>query len=152
VRFAGTGNLLTLRAKTVKAPLFVPQADCSSFTYKLGMPDQYRYYSLGAFLLGVVLTTAYNERSLYSQERADDANANQRRNSVTGFPAKNDLDSRKTNTAEGLHKKNFGYMKEGIEGCIGDTPLIKIKSLSEYTGCEILAKAEVIWNDCVTRE
>ncbi len=26
---------------------------------------------------------------------------------------------------------------------IGNTPLIKIKSLSEFTGCDILAKAEV---------
>jgi cysteine synthase A len=32
---------------------------------------------------------------------------------------------------------------EGIESTIGNTPLIKIKSLSEETGCEILAKAEV---------
>ena len=32
---------------------------------------------------------------------------------------------------------------EGIEGCIGNTPLFKIKSLSEATGCEILMKAEV---------
>ena len=32
---------------------------------------------------------------------------------------------------------------DGVEGCIGNTPLIRIKSLSEATGCEILAKAEV---------
>ena len=32
---------------------------------------------------------------------------------------------------------------DGIEGCIGNTPLIKIRSLSDATGCEILAKAEV---------
>ena len=32
---------------------------------------------------------------------------------------------------------------DGIEGCIGNTPLFKIKSLSEATGCDILAKAEV---------
>lgn len=32
---------------------------------------------------------------------------------------------------------------EGVEGTIGNTPLFKIKSLSEATGCEILAKAEV---------
>lgn len=32
---------------------------------------------------------------------------------------------------------------DGIEGCIGNTPLFRIKSLSEKTGCEILAKAEV---------
>lgn len=34
-------------------------------------------------------------------------------------------------------------LPEGIEACIGHTPLILIKSLSEETGCEILAKAEV---------
>ena len=32
---------------------------------------------------------------------------------------------------------------DGIEGCIGNTPLVRIKSLSEETGCEILGKAEV---------
>ena len=32
---------------------------------------------------------------------------------------------------------------DGIEGCIGNTPLLRIKSLSEATGCEVLAKAEV---------
>ena len=32
---------------------------------------------------------------------------------------------------------------EGIEACIGNTPLFKIKSLSEETGCEIFGKAEV---------
>lgn len=35
----------------------------------------------------------------------------------------------------------------GIEGCIGNTPLFKIKSLSDATGCEILAKAEVWLSD-----
>lgn len=43
-----------------------------------------------------------------------------------------------------------GLLKEvtdiatGIEGLIGDTPLVKLKSLSEATGCEILAKAEFL--------
>ena len=32
---------------------------------------------------------------------------------------------------------------QGIESCIGNTPLFKIKSLSDATGCEILGKAEV---------
>lgn len=32
----------------------------------------------------------------------------------------------------------------GIEGLIGDTPLIKLKSLSDATGCEILAKCEYL--------
>lgn len=38
---------------------------------------------------------------------------------------------------------------DGIEGCIGNTPLLRIKSLSEATGCEILAKAEVC-TSCLT--
>ena len=32
---------------------------------------------------------------------------------------------------------------DGIEACVGKTPLIRIKSLSDETRCDILAKAEV---------
>lgn len=32
----------------------------------------------------------------------------------------------------------------GVEGLIGNTPMIKLESLSEATGCEILAKAEFL--------
>jgi len=32
----------------------------------------------------------------------------------------------------------------GVEGLIGNTPLVKLKALSEATGCEILAKAEFL--------
>jgi cysteine synthase A len=38
--------------------------------------------------------------------------------------------------------KRGNQIPEGIEGCIGNTPLFKIRSLSEATGCEILVKAE----------
>lgn len=33
---------------------------------------------------------------------------------------------------------------DGLEGCIGNTPLVRIKSLSDATGREILAKAEFL--------
>lgn len=33
---------------------------------------------------------------------------------------------------------------QGIEGCIGNTPLIRIKSLSDATNCDILCKAEFL--------
>ena len=33
---------------------------------------------------------------------------------------------------------------EGLESCVGNTPLFRIKSLSDATGCEILAKAEFL--------
>lgn len=35
-------------------------------------------------------------------------------------------------------------MKQGVLDCIGNTPLVRIKSLSDATGCEILAKAEFL--------
>jgi cysteine synthase A len=37
-------------------------------------------------------------------------------------------------------------IRNGLEECIGNTPLIRIKCLSEATGCEILGKAEVCLN------
>ena len=30
----------------------------------------------------------------------------------------------------------------GIDGCVGNTPLIRLRRLCELTGCEILGKAE----------
>lgn len=36
-------------------------------------------------------------------------------------------------------------IRNGLEDCIGNTPLIRIKHLSEATGCEILGKAEVLY-------
>ncbi|KAK0624655.1 cysteine synthase-like protein [Bombardia bombarda] len=42
------------------------------------------------------------------------------------------------------HESSSTSIVDGIEGCIGNTPLIKIRSLSEATGCTILAKAEFL--------
>ncbi|KHJ30839.1 putative cysteine synthase 2 [Erysiphe necator] len=41
-------------------------------------------------------------------------------------------------------KSTTPKIPEGIEGIIGDTPIFKIKSLSEATGCLIFAKAEFL--------
>ncbi|KAK9765000.1 Cysteine synthase 2 [Basidiobolus ranarum] len=41
-------------------------------------------------------------------------------------------------------KKAEKHIVDGVEGLIGNTPLMRIKSLSEATGCEILAKAEFL--------
>ena len=48
-----------------------------------------------------------------------------------------DLEDHEKNTVTRME------VPEGIEACIGNTPLFKIKSLSKETGCDILAKAEV---------
>jgi cysteine synthase A len=43
-------------------------------------------------------------------------------------------------------RKSAEDIRNGLEECIGNTPLIRIKCLSEATGCEILGKAEVsLW-------
>ena len=42
-----------------------------------------------------------------------------------------------------LAGKGKGKVGQGIESCVGNTPLFRINSLSEATGCEILGKAEV---------
>src|SRR3954449_465069 len=36
----------------------------------------------------------------------------------------------------------MGATYSGIEGCVGNTPLIRLRRLSELTGCKILGKAE----------
>jgi len=44
-------------------------------------------------------------------------------------------------------KRLLGFspeVRDGIEGAIGRTPLIRIRSLSDRTGCDILAKCEVL--------
>ncbi|KAK3073868.1 Cysteine synthase 2 [Teratosphaeriaceae sp. CCFEE 6253] len=47
-------------------------------------------------------------------------------------------DSRRT------HDRDDDSLPAGVEGLIGNTPLVKLRALSEATGCEILAKAEFL--------
>ncbi|KAH7399285.1 tryptophan synthase beta subunit-like PLP-dependent enzyme [Pyrenochaeta sp. MPI-SDFR-AT-0127] len=112
------------------------------------MSDYSKYYILGAFLLGVSLTAAYNKQSTSQGQKAANSNKvlKQQQKLVSRFAKINDLDTLKKSLVEieSSLEKGVGIIKEGIEGCIGDTPLIKIKSLSDYTGCEILAKAEFL--------
>jgi cysteine synthase A len=110
------------------------------------MSHHSRYYLLGAFALGITLTTAYYK--LYTTVPEDTSSKHdikQQSKLISQLSKINDLDTLKKTLVEfgNALEKGGGSIKEGVEGCIGDTPLIKIKSLSEYTGCEILAKAEV---------
>lgn len=113
------------------------------------MPDYSRYYVLGAFILGVALTATYirqNDSKRQSPENeASKRQLKQRQKVISKLAKIDDLGVLKKSLVDfgASLEIGAGTIKEGIEGCIGDTPLIKIKSLSEYTGCEILAKAEV---------
>lgn len=112
------------------------------------MPDYTRYYAAGAFLTGVALAVAYNQRLVKSSARTRSKDGLKQQHELLAKLSKiNDLDTLKKTLVElesSLAKgEGAADIKEGIEGCIGNTPLIKIKSLSEYTGCDILVKAEV---------
>jgi cysteine synthase A len=50
----------------------------------------------------------------------------------------------KDNESGATKSKESQPIPEGLEACIGNTPLFRIKSLSDATGCEILAKAEFL--------
>lgn len=87
------------------------------------MPDHSTAYIGTAFAAGVCLALAYQELSRPSRED----NVTEQISPTNGLIA----------------RAGPPTIVEGIEGCIGNTPLFRIKSLSDETGCEILGKAEV---------
>ncbi|KAJ5085323.1 hypothetical protein N7532_010094 [Penicillium argentinense] len=88
------------------------------------MPDHSTAYIGTAFIVGVGLALICKE-ALSTQRRRENS---------TPKPESDTLVARPGPPA----------IVEGIEGCIGNTPLFRIKSLSDETGCEILGKAEFL--------
>ncbi|CRL21002.1 Pyridoxal phosphate-dependent enzyme, beta subunit [Penicillium camemberti] len=88
------------------------------------MPDHSTAYIGTAFAAGVCLALAYQELSRPSRED----NVTEQISPTNGLIA----------------RAGPPTIVEGIEGCIGNTPLFRIKSLSDETGCEILGKAEFL--------
>lgn len=95
-----------------------------------------RYVYIGSFVSGALVTILLSEiyRRYQNQSKVPRA-------SIEKTCGKN-IDA---NDARLLASVRHGppAIVDGIEGCIGNTPLFRIKSLSQETGCEILAKAEV---------
>ncbi|CAG8524445.1 4315_t:CDS:2 [Funneliformis mosseae] len=80
-------------------------------------------------LLGVILTLSTNSlRRWLKRKNGDKFNGNKRELNSPRRPS--DVISED--------------IVDGIEGLIGNTPLMRIKSLSDATGCEILGKAEFL--------
>jgi cysteine synthase A len=116
------------------------------------MIETNKYHILGAFVLGATVASvwsAYRVRhdALHggsSQPKSSENDVKQTQEEVSRIPQPGlNQEKRTTGELELSVVKSAANIKEGIEGCIGNTPLIKIKSLSDATGCEILAKAEV---------
>lgn len=106
------------------------------------------YISL-AFTFGVLLTLGFKDfypdlERRFRRRKSPIKNASShlhRRKSAYEVALEDHTDPENESAVEGVGKTED--IVDGIEGCIGNTPLVRIKSLSEATGCEILAKAEV---------
>ena len=100
-----------------------------------------------AFLAGVALTLGFKdvypdlERRFRRRRKSNHAVTDRRSSLIPGQP------NSSLKLQDGSSDEDLLLDKAGLESCIGNTPLIKIKSLSDETGCEILAKAEFL-NGC----
>ncbi|KAF6240157.1 hypothetical protein HO173_001767 [Letharia columbiana] len=104
------------------------------------MENRPKLYAITAFVAGILLTLGYKdfypdlEWWFWRRRKAN--------RTVAGAGLQ---DGGQINLED--HEKNGPAtmdVPEGIEACIGNTPLFKIKSLSSETGCDILAKAEFL--------
>ncbi|KAK1143196.1 Cysteine synthase 2 [Aspergillus melleus] len=101
------------------------------------MSDHSRVYIGTAFVAGALLTLGVKEL-LYPELEQRIRNYRRESNStITLQDLTKDDDVPTTRSGPPA-------IVEGIEGCIGNTPLFRIKSLSDATGCEILGKAEFL--------
>lgn len=106
-----------------------------------------RLYLTAAFIAGILLTLGYKDfypdleqryRS-YARRRRQRSQVRRGSTAASGRIQLVETEEERKELREELYEE----IVDGIEGCIGNTPLLRIKSLSEATGCDILAKAEV---------
>lgn len=101
------------------------------------MDDHSRIYIGTAFVAGVLLTLGFKDLVYPELERRV------RDYYQTNSQSKSATTARDLSDVVLSARPGPPAIVEGIEGCIGNTPLFRIKSLSDATGCEILGKAEV---------
>jgi len=102
-----------------------------------------------AFLAGILLTLGYKD--LYPDLEQRFRRARRRRqqqrsralSNTTLLREEDQITLRDNSNPQSPAIREAG-ISEGLEACIGNTPLFKIRSLSDATGCEILAKAEFL--------
>ncbi|KAF8942606.1 hypothetical protein BGZ47_006317 [Haplosporangium gracile] len=107
------------------------------------LSDKNKHIAIGAALgifftlstTAVVLATRGNSGQRPNSHNARSGKQNRRRSSIGESISKEIA----------LHKsEKNSQICDGVAGLIGNTPMMRIKSLSEATGCEILAKAEFL--------
>ena len=108
------------------------------------MENRSRLYATIAFVAGVLLTLGFKDVYPDLERRFRRRRRGGTISTVSGAGLEpGDKVDLEDHTKNGAVDDTVSDIPQGIEGCIGNTPLFKIKSLSEETGCEILAKAEV---------
>lgn len=107
------------------------------------MDNRPRLFLTAAFLCGVLLTLGFKD--LYPDlERRFRRRRRSPADTLVSAGLGESIDLEDHTTIQGSEESDHEEISEGIEACVGNTPLIRIKSLSEETGCDILAKAEFL--------
>ncbi|KAI9680113.1 MAG: hypothetical protein M1817_005130 [Caeruleum heppii] len=102
-----------------------------------------RLYISAAFLAGVLLTLGFKD--FYPDlERRFRQRGRRGTTTRTSLGDVGDTVTLQDKTDSPNIERNASRVADGLEACVGNTPLFKIRSLSEATGCEILAKAEFL--------
>ncbi|KAI9698475.1 MAG: hypothetical protein M1836_004056 [Candelina mexicana] len=118
-------------------------SDNTYTSYLRPMERHSNLYVTAAFVAGILLTLGFKDLYPDLERRF------RRRGGIIADSGGPHLDAAgkvtlKVNTDREPSLLPVPVIPVGIEGCIGNTPLFKIKSLSEATGCDILAKAEFL--------
>jgi hypothetical protein len=131
------GGALTLAAPANAKTSLSTTRHCQFITQNDTMMVETRFHLFVglSFVAGVLLTLGFKDVYPDLERRF---RSRRRRFSTALGKANVKLTDNTTNHPDGA------LIPVGIEGCIGNTPLFKIRSLSEATGCEILAKAEFL--------
>lgn len=105
------------------------------------------FYATISFAAGVLFGLNFRNICLNFERRYRDHFREKKSaaNSLTQRDEHIDLRDHEDQSQKPREKEQLG---EGVEACVGNTRLLRIKSLSDATGCEILAKAEVFNRSC----
>jgi cysteine synthase A len=112
----------------------------------MSLSDHPRVYGTAAltvaFIAGIFVTLGFKDLYPELESRYERRKKRSRRSSILFGPVS--LEDREESSSSVASYDRGNGIVDGVEGTIGNTPLIKLRSLSEATGCTILAKAEFL--------
>ncbi|KAL9580082.1 MAG: hypothetical protein Q9212_004707 [Teloschistes hypoglaucus] len=108
------------------------------------MDSRPRLFLTTAFLCGVLLTLGFKDFYPDLERRFRRRRAPVNSLAGAGLDPRAQIELEDHTTGDHRDGSIDVEVAEGIEACVGNSPLFRIKSLSEETGCEILAKAEFL--------